>query len=292
MLRGTFVAMVTPFTADDKLNEKELERMIEFQIANGTTGIVPVGTTGESPVLSWEEHNRVIELTCSVVNKRVKVIAGTGSNNTREAIAATQHAERSGADMALVVVPYYNKPTQEGMYRHFAEVAKNTSIEIMLYNIPGRCGVNMLPETVERLTEFKNITAIKEASGDLNQASDVILRTKGKMNVLSGDDTLTLPMLAVGGTGVVSVLANIVPDKLKNLVVAFDKGDINTATKIHEDLFKIGRAMFIETNPSPIKEAMNMIGKFNVGHARLPLTALLEGNRGKLKNVLKEFGLL
>ncbi len=291
MLTGSYVAMITPFTGDNKLNEKELERMINFQIQHKSAGIVPCGTTGESPTLSWEEHMRVIEMCTEIGKGKIEIMAGTGSNSTVEAIEATQHAQKVGADYALIVTPYYNKPTQEGIYQHFKAISENSDLGLVIYNIPGRSGVNIKAETIERIAQLDGVVGIKEAAGDVNQASDIIVRTGGKLDLYSGDDTLTLPLLSVGAKGVVSVLANIVPDKLNKMIDLFFAGKLSEAIEIHKELFNLGRAMFIETNPIPIKEAMGLMG-WEVGVPRLPLTSLEAKNREYLTKVLKEAGLL
>lgn len=291
MLTGSYVAMITPFTGDNKLNEKELERMINFQIEHGSAGIVPCGTTGESPTLSWEEHIRVIEMCAEIGKGKIEVMAGAGSNSTIEAIEATQHAQEVGADYALIVTPYYNKPTQEGIYQHFKAISENSDLGLVIYNIPGRSGVNITAETIERIAKLDGVVGIKEAAGDVNQASDIIVRTNGKLDLYSGDDTLTLPLLSVGAKGVVSVLANIVPDKLNKMIDLFFAGQLTEAIEIHKELFNLGRAMFVETNPIPVKEAMSLMG-WDVGVPRLPLTRLEAHNREYLTKVLKEAGLL
>jgi len=291
MLTGSYVAMVTPFTKSNQLNENELEKMINFQINHGSAGIVPCGTTGESPTLSWDEHMRVIQMASEIGKGKIEVMAGTGSNSTIEAIEATQQAQKVGADYALVVTPYYNKPTQEGIFQHFKAIAENSDLGIVIYNIPARSGVNILPETIERMSYLDGVVGVKEAAGDVNQASDIIVRTSRRLDVYSGDDTLTLPLLSVGAKGVVSVLANIVPDKLNKMIKLFFDGKLSEAIAIHKELFNLGRAMFIETNPIPVKEAMNLMG-WEVGTPRLPLTLLENKNREYLKKVLKEANLI
>jgi len=285
---GSYVALVTPFK-NNKVNEEKLAELIEKQIEEGSAGIVPCGTTGESPTLSWEEHNRVIALTVEIVNKRVQVLAGTGSNNTAEAIKATQHARDVGADAALVVNPYYNKPTQEGLYQHYKAIAERGGLPVVIYNIMGRTAVNITPGTLQRLAEVKNIVAIKEASADLNQMAEMIMLTGTNLAFLSGDDNLTLPLLAIGGQGVISVIANICPRESANLVKYFLAGDLTKSKELHYKLFPLCQSMFIETNPIPIKEAMNMLG-MDVGGCRLPLTPLAETNREKLRMALVAYG--
>ena len=232
MFAGSFVAIITPFR-QGKVDERALAELIEWQIANGTNGIVPCGTTGESATLSHSEHNRVIELTVEVVRRRVPVIAGTGSNSTEEAIALTKHAKQAGADGALLITPYYNKPTQEGLYRHYKAVAEAVDLPLVLYNIPSRTGVNMLPSTIARLSVVNTIVGVKEGSGSVQQASDIVQQCGDRLTVLAGDDSLTLPMMAVGGKGVITVTANIMPLEMAGLVKAFADGRIDEARRIH-----------------------------------------------------------
>lgn len=288
--KGTYVALVTPFTADNKIAEDKLREMVEYQIEKGTTGLVPCGTTGESPTLSWDEHKRVVEITVEVAKGRAVVIAGAGSNNTLEAVEAAKFAKEVGADAALVVSPYYNKPTQEGLYQHFKTVADESQIPIVLYNIMGRTGVNITTDTMVRLKEISNIVAVKEASGDIVQMSDLVNRCGDKFSVLSGDDSLTLPLLSLGGQGIISVIANILPAELKVIVDKFNGGDNAGALLAHKKLFPLCQAMFLETNPIPIREAMNLLG-WNVGEARLPLTPMESGAKAKLVQAIKDFGL-
>ncbi len=289
-LKGTYTALLTPFTDKDEINEDKLREMVEFQIEKGTAGLVPCGTTGESPTLTWDEHKRVIEIVVKAARRRVKVIPGTGSNNTAEAIEATLFARKVGADAVLIVSPYYNKPTQEGLYQHFKTIATVCNIPVVVYNIPGRCGVNIATSTMQRLSSVRNIVGCKEASGDLNQMSDQIRTCAKSINFLSGDDSLTLPLLAVGGKGVISVIANFIPTELKILVDAFFKGNMKKAIAMHQRLFPVCQAMFVETNPIPVREAMNMLG-WKVGAARLPLTPIGREARTKLVAALKGFGL-
>jgi len=290
MFTGSFVAIVTPFRKG-KIDEQTFASLIEWQIANGTNGIVPCGTTGESATLSYEEHNRVIELTVEVVNRRVPVIAGTGSNSTDEAIALTRHAKRTGADGALLITPYYNKPTQEGLYRHYKAVAEAVELPLVLYNIPVRTGVNMLPATIARLSAIKNVVGVKEGSGSVQQASDIVQLCGERLTVLAGDDALTLPMMAVGGKGVVTVTANLLPTDMANLVKAFTTGKIEEARRIHFKLAPLFAALFYETNPIPVKEALGMMGKIDP-ELRLPLCAMATDTREKLARVLKDMGLI
>ena len=290
MFTGSLVAIVTPFRKG-KVDERAFGELIEWQIAKGTNGIVPCGTTGESATLSHEEHNRVIELTVEVVRRRVPVIAGTGSNSTDEAIALTKHAKQAGADGALLITPYYNKPTQEGLYRHYKAVAEAVDLPLILYNIPGRTGVNMLPVTIARLSAIKSIVGVKEGSGSVQQASDIVQMCGDRLTVLAGDDALTLPMMAVGGKGVITVTANIVPTEMANLVKAFAAGQIAEARAIHFKLSPLFAALFYETNPIPVKEALGMMGKIDP-ELRLPLCPMGQDTREKLVRVLKDAGLI
>ena len=290
MLQGAITAIVTPFK-DGKLDEGAYRELIEFQIKGGINGIVPCGTTGESATLTHEEHKRVVEACVDQVKKRVPVVAGTGSNNTAEAVELTRHAEQAGADYALLITPYYNKPTQEGVYQHFKTVADNTSIPIVVYNVPSRTSLNLLPETVARLAEFKNIVAIKEATGDLKQCAKIVELCGDKITLLSGDDFTVLPLLAIGGTGVISVVSNVAPRDMADMCAAFAKGDIKTAQKLHYKMWPLMEAMFYETNPTPAKTALNMMGKIS-GEVRQPLCPMSPANQDKLRQVLKKYGLI
>jgi 4-hydroxy-tetrahydrodipicolinate synthase len=290
MLTGSFVAIVTPFR-NGQLDERAFADLIEWQIANGTNGIVPCGTTGESATLSHEEHNRVIELTVEIVNRRVPVIAGTGSNSTDEAIALTRHAKEAGAEAALLITPYYNKPTQEGLYRHYRAVAEAVDLPLVLYNIPGRTGVNMLPSTIARLSSIPTIVGVKEGSGLVQQASDIVQLCGDRLSLLAGDDALTLPMMAVGGKGVITVTANLVPTQMANLVRAFAAGQIEEARKIHFQLSPLFAALFYETNPIPVKEALGLMGKIDP-ELRLPLCAMAPDTKEKLIRVMKDARLI
>lgn len=290
MFQGSIVAIVTPFN-NGAVDEEKLRELVEFQIENGTDAIVPCGTTGESSTLDYEEHDRVIKIVVEQVKKRVPVIAGTGSNSTREAIEITQHAKELGADGALLVTPYYNKPSQEGLYQHYTAVADAVALPQVLYNVPGRTGVNLLPETVARLSKHANIVAIKEATGSLQQASEVLALCGDNLTVLSGDDFITLPMMACGAKGVISVTANIMPKQVAALVDAFNAGNLEEAKRLHLHLLKISNAMFIETNPVPVKTAVSLMGKCR-DEVRLPLAPLVEANRAKLTAIMKEYGLI
>jgi len=290
MFSGSIVAIVTPFK-NGKVDFDKLKELIEFQINNGTHGIVPCGTTGESATLSHQEHEEVIEATVKFVKKRIKVIAGTGSNNTLEAISLTKSAKKSGVDGCLLVSPYYNKPTQEGLYKHFKKIADEVDIPLILYNIQSRTGVNIEPETVYRLVnDCKNIIGIKEASGSLDQMSKIKYLCP-KIDLLSGDDSLTLPILSIGGCGVISVVANIVPKDVSELVNNYLNKNFEKALKLHYKLFPLIKAMFIETNPIPVKTSMGILGMCS-SELRLPLTSMSEQNLEKLKKSLIDYGLL
>lgn len=271
-LEGTFTALITPFH-DAELDERALRSLVERQITEGVSGLVPCGTTGETPTLSGSEYDRVIRVTIEQAAGRVPVIAGTGGNDTRGTIARTRAAQAAGADGALIVTPYYNKPTQQGLFAHFAAIAAATEIPIVLYNVPGRTGVNLLPETVLRLAELAPIVAVKEASGILDQASQIAGAADPSFSVLSGDDSLTLPIMSIGGRGVVSVLSNILPGAVSQLTSAALAGDYTTARQIHLDLFDLCRAMFVETNPVPVKTAAGLLGLCGP-EVRLPLAPL------------------
>jgi len=291
MFEGSLVAIVTPFK-NDKVDTAAFQKLLEFHVANGTQGVVPCGTTGESATLTHEEHVQVIQQAVEVCQGKIPVLAGTGSNSTREAIELTQHAQKIGVDGTLHITPYYNKPSQEGLYRHFAAVAKETNLPIILYNVPGRTAVNMRPETVERLAkEFKNIVGIKEASGDLMQISDIIQRCGDGFTVLSGDDGLLWPILAVGGKGVISVTANIVPARMAALCKAALDGDMKTAQKLHYELMVLNEALFVDTNPVPVKAALWLMDKIT-DELRLPLAKLSDANQERLKDALKQYALL
>ncbi len=290
MFRGSIVAIVTPFK-NGIVDESALSRLIEWHISEGTNAIVPCGTTGEASTLDYDEHYRVIELTINTAKGRVPVIAGTGANSTDETIMITEKAKEMGADGALIVTPYYNKPTQEGLYRHYKKIAEKVDIPIVLYNVPSRTGVNLLPQTVARLSEIKNIVGIKEATGDMKQVSEVIRLCGDRLNVISGDDFTTLPLLALGGKGVISVSANVVPKDVSMMCRAWENGNIEVARKIHFKLEPLNYAMFIETNPLPAKTALSMMGKIQE-EFRLPLCPMNEGNREKLKKLLIKQGVL
>jgi 4-hydroxy-tetrahydrodipicolinate synthase len=283
--------MVTPFR-NGKVDEAKLGELVEFHVTHGTDGLIPCGTTGESPTLNHDEHHRVVEIVIEAARGRIRVIAGTGSNSTAEAIDMTKHAERAGAAGALVVNPYYNKPTQEGLYRHFRAVAESVAIPVLLYNIQSRTAINVETDTLSRLArDVKNIVGVKEASGSLDQMSQVIAACGPDFSVLSGDDNITLPLLAIGGSGVVSVIANIVPRETAELVHAALDGDWKRARELHYRLFPLARAAFLETNPIPIKEAMAMAGMLEP-EFRLPMCRMSDANREKLRAILKPYGLI
>jgi len=290
MFRGAIVAIITPFK-DGKVDEDALRELIEFQIEGGTDGIVPCGTTGESATLSHEEHDRVIEITVDAVRKRVPVIAGTGSNNTTEAIRLTRHAYEAGVDGTLLVTPYYNKPTQEGLYQHYKAVAEAVPVPIVLYNVPGRTGINLLPETDARLSKISNIAGIKEASGDLKQISKIVELCSDDFAVLSGDDFTVLPILAVGGKGTISVVSNIIPEDMAAMIDAFDEGSLDKAREFHYRMRPVMDACFLETNPVPVKAALAMMGKIEY-EVRLPLCRMSDVTYGKLKQIMTDYGLI
>jgi 4-hydroxy-tetrahydrodipicolinate synthase len=286
---GLTVALVTPFK-DGAVDEAALRKLVDFHVESGTDCVSPVGTTGESPTLTHDEHERVIAVVCEHAAGRVKVVAGTGSNSTTEAIRLTKFAKKSGADAALMVAPYYNKPTQEGFFRHFQAVAQAVDLPIVLYNIPGRTAKNIEPETIARIAEIPTIVAIKESTGSMDQASQILALTD--LTVLSGDDSLTLPLLAIGGRGVVSVVGNIIPRDVKSLLTAFRSGDLAAAQQWHQKLFPLCRDMLgLATNPIPLKAAMQMLNR-DTGELRLPMTALDAAQMSALKRTLGQYGLL
>lgn len=290
MFHGSIVAIVTPFKKG-KVDEKAFGELIDFHLRSGTHGIVPCGTTGESATLSHEEHKRVVELAVKMAGGRIPVIAGTGSNSTEEAIAFTRHAKAAGAAGALLITPYYNKPTQEGLYQHYKAVAKAVDLPLVLYNIPGRTGVNMLPATVARLMEFDNIIGIKEGTGSLQQISDLVQLCGERLVILSGDDFTALPTMAVGGKGVISVTANIAPADMAQMMEAAARGDYGRAKKLHDQLYPLHQVMFVETNPIPVKAALALMGKC-ADEVRLPLWRMSDENLKKLKTAMKRYGLL
>jgi len=289
MFTGAMVALVTPFQ-DGKIDFQTLDELIEFQIENGIDAIVPVGTTGECPTLSHDEHKKVIERVVKTVGGAVPVIAGAGSNSTAEAIELTAFSKKVGADASLQVCPYYNKPTQEGFYQHFKAIAEEIDLPMVLYNIPGRCGAGLTPETVARLAEIENIVAIKEASGSMDQISEIASRCG--ITILSGDDSMTLPIASLGGKGVISVVANIVPADVKAMTDLILEGDFTSALKWHKKLFTLSKGMLtLATNPIPVKAAMAMLNMCSE-ELRLPMTPLEDSKKAVLKQTLQDYGLL
>ncbi len=291
IFRGAFVAIVTPFI-DGQVDEQGLIDLIEFHIANGTNGIVPCGTTGESATLSHEEHHRVVELTVKTVNGRVPVVAGSGSNSTSEAINLTRHAKDAGVDGVLMVSPYYNKPSQEGLYQHYKAVAEAVDVPIILYNVPSRTSSNILPQTVARLAQIDNIVGIKEATADLNQISEVIRLCPADFSVLSGDDFTSMPTVLIGGTGVISVTSNVAPRDMAEMMEAALAGDVAKAKQMHYKLFPLMQAMFYDTNPVPAKKSLELMGKIKSGTPRLPLCSIDDDSLARLKGALSAYGLI
>jgi 4-hydroxy-tetrahydrodipicolinate synthase len=290
MIKGSIVAIITPFKGNN-FDESAYRELINWQIDEGTNGIVPCGTTGESATLNMEEHKRVIQVAVEEVNKKVPVIAGTGGNSTSEAIELTLYAKQVGADATLQVTPYYNKPSQEGLYQHFKAIAEAVALPQVLYNVPGRTSINMLPETVARLAELPDIVAIKEASGNLGQMEEIIRLAGEKLILLSGDDNVTLPVMAIGGKGVVSVVANIVPKITSDTVLAWENGDIERSRELFYKFLPLCQAMFFETNPVPVKTSLALMGKID-DNIRLPLVKMQENNLNRLKKVLKSYNLI
>ena len=288
MFSGSMVAIVTPFDNQGQFAEETFRQLIDFQIENGTDVIVPCGTTGESATLGVDEHEYVIKVCLDQVNKRVPVVAGTGANNTAEAIHLSKKAKSMGADGLLLVCPYYNKPSQEGIYQHYKHLAEEVALPQVLYNVPGRTGVNMLPDTTARLAEFANIVAIKEASGSLAQVSEILAKAGDKIDVISGDDFLTFPMMCCGAKGVISVSANAVPKQVKDMVEAVQNADYLMARKLHLELLEFHTAMFIESNPVPVKKTLELMGKLQA-NVRLPLVDMDDATLEKLKAVLKKY---
>jgi 4-hydroxy-tetrahydrodipicolinate synthase len=290
MLKGSIVAIATPLK-NDKVDEPRLRSLVDFQIANGTSAIVPCGTTGESATLTYEEHCKVIDIVIDQVNGRVPVIAGSGSNSTHETIFLTKHAKEAGADYALVITPYYNKPSQEGLYQHFKAVAESVDIPIILYNVPGRTAVNMLPETVVRLSKIENIVGIKEATGSLDQAAEILANVSNDFILLSGEDALVYPLMAIGAKGVISVTTNVVPADMSALCNACLNKDFDTAKKLHYKTLPLIRALFCDTNPVPVKKALYLMGLIE-DEIRLPLVKLSEEKTEFLKKVMIDYGVL
>ena len=290
MFKGSMVALVTPFSKG-KFDEKRFCDLIEWHISQGTHGIVPCGTTGEASTLDFEEHYRVIEVAVKTVNGRIPVLAGAGSNSTDEAIQITKKTKQLGANGALIVTPYYNKPTQEGLYQHYKAIAGEVDIPIVMYNVPGRTSVNMLPYTVARLMEFKNIVGLKEATGDMRQASDLVRLCGSRLTLLSGDDFTTFTMLALGGNGGISVTANVAPKEFADMYNAWEKGDIKKARDLHFRMEPLNASMFLETNPIPAKTALAIMGKVEE-EFRLPLCNMSSANKDKLREALKDAGII
>ena len=288
--KGSMVALVTPFE-NGKVDEKRLRELVEFHLKNGTTALVPCGTTGESATLSYDEHDRVIELTVQFAKGRIPVIAGTGSNSTEEAIALTKHAKSAGADASLQVSPYYNRPTQKGLYLHFKAIAEAVDIPIILYNIASRTGVNIEPETFAKLAGVKNIIGVKEASGSLEQMARIKKLCPKEFLLISGDDALTLPVMSIGGVGIISVVANIIPRDVADMCAAFEKGDLKKAQGLHYKMLGLVKSMFVETNPIPVKTAMGLMGLCDP-EMRLPLCDMLPENKEKLVKAMKEYKLI
>jgi len=284
-LSGSFVAIVTPFKKG-KVDFKALQKLVVWHLKSGTHGFVPCGTTGESPTLSHDEHKKVIAAVVEVARGKAQVIAGAGSNSTDEAIGLTAFAKKAGADAVLSVVPYYNKPTQEGQFRHFAAIAKKVDIPVVLYNIPGRCGVGLAPKTIARLSKIENIVAVKEATGSMDQTSEILAECD--IAVLSGDDSLTLPLMSLGATGVISVFANLFPRDLASMVNAFAAGNLGGAMEWHYKIFALCRTLFVETNPIPVKAAMKMLG-LDSGEVRLPLCQMSAENKAALQKALNTY---
>lgn len=286
IFKGSIVAIVTPFNEDGSVDYATLEALVEWHIEKGTTGILPCGTTGESPTLSHDEHEAVVECVVKSVNGRVPVLAGAGSNATDEAIRLVRHAERVGADGVLVITPYYNKPTQHGLLAHFRAVADATSLPLIIYNVPGRTGVSIAPETVAELAELPTIVGIKEASNSMEQASAIA--TQCHIDLLSGEDSMTLPLMAIGGCGVISVVANIIPAEMVALTQAMTKGNLAVAEQIHRKIFPLCKAVFLETNPGPVKACLAMMGKIKEVY-RLPLVPMQPENRKKIEDIFAPF---
>jgi len=291
MFQGSMVAIVTPFKNDGSFDEEAYRQLIDFQIENGTDVIVPCGTTGESATLDFDEHEYVIKVCIEHVNKRIQVIAGTGANNTAEAIHLSKNAKKMGADGLLLVCPYYNKPSQEGIYQHYKKLAEEVALPQVLYNVPGRTGINMAADTTVRLAEFSNIVAIKEASGSLTQVSEILARAGEKIDVLSGDDFLTFPMMACGAKGVISVSANAIPERVKAMTTAALEGRWAEARTLHLALLEFHTAMFIESNPVPVKTTLELMGKIKA-NVRLPLVGMGDATLEKLKEILKKYSLI
>lgn len=285
--KGSYVALVTPFTKEGAIDEEKLRMLVNYHVENKTAGISPCGTTGESPTLTHEEHKKIVKIVVEEAKGRIHVMAGAGSNSTAEAIELAKFAKEVGADSVLSICPYYNKPVQRGVYAHFESIAKSVNIPVMLYNVPGRTGINMSPETVYELSKLDNIKGIKEASGNIEQVCNILNLCGENIDVLSGDDALLLPMMSVGAKGVVSVTANFMAKEVAELIENFNDGKIEEARKMHNKLYRLSQAMFIETNPVPVKAVMSMLGRIE-NNVRLPLVQLSEGSIETLKKLMKE----
>lgn len=289
--KGSYVALVTPFKADGSVDEDKIRELVNYHIANGTEGVAPCGTTGESPTLTYEEHKRIIKMVVEEAKGKIQVMAGAGSNSTSEAIELAKYAKEVGADSILSICPYYNKPVQRGMYAHFEKIAKEVNIPIMLYNVPGRTGVNLAPETIYELSKLDNIKGIKEASGKVEQVCEIVDLCGDKIDVLSGDDALLLPMLSVGAKGVVSVTANFMSREVSNIVKYFNEGKIKEAQEIHKKLYRLSQSMFIESNPVPVKGLMGMMGIIRED-VRLPLVTMSNESKETIKKLAKQVEIL
>jgi len=291
MFKGSIVPIITPFKDDYSIDYKTLERLIEFHIESGTKGIVPVGTTGESATLSHSEHRDVVKFTIDVCKKRIPVIAGAGSNSTKEAVEIAKQAELDGADGILSITPYYNKPTQDGLIAHFTELAKNIKLPIILYNVPGRTGVNMLPETVEKLSSVPNIIGIKEASGNIIQSAEIIKRCNGRIKVFCGEDSLAYPLMTIGACGCILASSNVCPADFASMIEEVED-DIQRARSLYYKLLPLTKAMFLETNPAPVKEALYIMGLIPNPNVRLPLVRVREETSKKIRDVLVSIGVV
>lgn len=289
---GSYVALITPFTATGELDEDKLRELVNWHIENGTAGIVPCGTTGEAPTLTFAEHEKVIKIVVEEVKGRIQVIAGAGSNNTNRAVELTKYAKELGADAALSTCPYYNKPSQRGLYEHYKKIAEDSKFPIMLYNVPGRTGTNIEAETIARLAEIPEIVAVKEATGSLEQMIKIQDLCGDKIEILSGEDHLILPMLSIGAKGVVSVIANIMPQEMSDLISSFLNREYEKAFELHKNLYDLSRNMFIEGNPVTVKTAMKILGRLNNDDVRLPLVNSGQKTHDKLVRLFKEKGIL
>ncbi len=288
--RGSIVAMITPFTEDGKIDREGVERLINFHIENGTDAILLAGTTGESATLTHDEHKELIKMGVEIAGGRIPIVAGTGSNSTAEAIDLTRAAKDAGADAALLITPYYNKPTQKGMYLHFKKIAEEVDIPIILYNVPSRTGINLLPDTVAKLSEIPNIVAVKEASGNLGQMVQIVSKVKEGFKLMSGDDQLLLPILSIGGTGVISVVANIIPKDMAQMIKEWEAGNVEKAREMYYKMYPLAQAMFYETNPIPVKTAAGLLG-LPTGPLRLPLAPMDDANLERMKQAMRSYGL-